>query len=302
MAPLFSHQHRPLPPPLLPHHPSDHHLHHGQVQCYQTSGVSKRECWTFRKCFFYAVLLLPRVIFTELDVKLFTLRFRECICDTTVWAPLLWLAESDHHPILPHPSAVVFLCLASHHRLLFCLLRSALDPVWVVSLVSIQLLAKIVDLFWMFPFRSIQNRTTMHKCYTFLIFMVLLLPSLGLSRYFSFIPVFKTYCKSRLIPTCHPYLIRLIYFVLFQFGSFLPLAVWQEVLGRCESQIWVSGRSTSFKIRSCSFYTRFIFSLINVLWVVLFLTKLLKISSKHFQKYAWKLIKETSGVLEPLRV
>uniref|UniRef100_H3DGT7 Transmembrane protein 63B n=1 Tax=Tetraodon nigroviridis TaxID=99883 RepID=H3DGT7_TETNG len=29
--------------------------------------------------------------------------------------------------------------------------------------------------------RSIQNRTTMHKCYTFLIFMVLLLPSLGLS-------------------------------------------------------------------------------------------------------------------------
>lgn len=27
-----------------------------------------------------------------------------------------------------------------------------------------------------------ENRTTMHKCYTFLIFMVLLLPSLGLSR------------------------------------------------------------------------------------------------------------------------
>lgn len=35
-----------------------------------------------------------------------------------------------------------------------------------------------------FPFRSGENRTTMHKCYTFLIFMVLLLPSLGLSRYF----------------------------------------------------------------------------------------------------------------------
>uniref|UniRef100_A0AAQ5X6K0 Transmembrane protein 63Ba n=1 Tax=Amphiprion ocellaris TaxID=80972 RepID=A0AAQ5X6K0_AMPOC len=31
--------------------------------------------------------------------------------------------------------------------------------------------------------RSGENRTTMHKCYTFLIFMVLLLPSLGLSRY-----------------------------------------------------------------------------------------------------------------------
>ena len=30
-----------------------------------------------------------------------------------------------------------------------------------------------------------ENRTTMHKCYTFLIFMVLLLPSLGLSRWVS---------------------------------------------------------------------------------------------------------------------
>lgn len=184
--PLFNHQHHPLPPTLLPHHPSDHHLHHGQVQCYQTSGVSQRECWTFRKCFFCALLLLPRVIFTELGVKLFNFLFRECKdnSDTPVCAPLLWLAESDRHPILPHPSAVVFLCPASHHRLLFCLLRSALDPVWVVPVVSVQLLAMISDLFWMFPFRSIQNRTTMHKCYTFLIFMVLLLPSLGLSRYF----------------------------------------------------------------------------------------------------------------------
>lgn len=32
------------------------------------------------------------------------------------------------------------------------------------------------------PHSSGENRTTMHKCYTFLIFMVLLLPSLGLSR------------------------------------------------------------------------------------------------------------------------
>ncbi|XP_068184019.1 CSC1-like protein 2 isoform X2 [Antennarius striatus] len=35
--------------------------------------------------------------------------------------------------------------------------------------------------------RSGENRTTMHKCYTFLIFMVLLLPSLGLSRYRMFL-------------------------------------------------------------------------------------------------------------------
>uniref|UniRef100_A0A8C1KCD6 Transmembrane protein 63Ba n=1 Tax=Cyprinus carpio TaxID=7962 RepID=A0A8C1KCD6_CYPCA len=38
--------------------------------------------------------------------------------------------------------------------------------------------------------RSGENRTTMHKCYTFLIFMVLLLPSLGLSRYFFLWPDF----------------------------------------------------------------------------------------------------------------
>lgn len=37
---------------------------------------------------------------------------------------------------------------------------------------------------WPLLFRSGENRTTMHKCYTFLIFMVLLLPSLGLSRYY----------------------------------------------------------------------------------------------------------------------
>lgn len=37
---------------------------------------------------------------------------------------------------------------------------------------------------WPLLLRSGENRTTMHKCYTFLIFMVLLLPSLGLSRYF----------------------------------------------------------------------------------------------------------------------
>lgn len=36
--------------------------------------------------------------------------------------------------------------------------------------------------YFLCPNRSGENRTTMHKCYTFLIFMVLLLPSLGLSR------------------------------------------------------------------------------------------------------------------------
>lgn len=44
MDPLLDHQQCPLPPPLLPHHPSHHYLHHGQVQCYQTSGVPKCGC------------------------------------------------------------------------------------------------------------------------------------------------------------------------------------------------------------------------------------------------------------------
>ncbi|MBN3324118.1 CSCL2 protein, partial [Atractosteus spatula] len=40
----------------------------------------------------------------------------------------------------------------------------------------------VLDISYLFPyFKSGENRTTMHKCYTFLIFMVLLLPSLGLS-------------------------------------------------------------------------------------------------------------------------
>ena len=44
------HQHCPLHPTLLPHHPGHHHFHHGQVQCYQTSGVPKCECWTKLLC------------------------------------------------------------------------------------------------------------------------------------------------------------------------------------------------------------------------------------------------------------
>lgn len=33
------------------------------------------------------------------------------------------------------------------------------------------------------PDSSGENRTTMHKCYTFLVLMVLVLPSLGLTRW-----------------------------------------------------------------------------------------------------------------------
>lgn len=38
------HQHCPLPPPLLSHHPRHHHFHNGQIQCHQTCGVSQCEC------------------------------------------------------------------------------------------------------------------------------------------------------------------------------------------------------------------------------------------------------------------
>lgn len=52
----------------------------------------------------------------------------------------------------------------------------------------------------MWLYRSGENRTTMHKCYTFLIFMVLLLPSLGLTRYSMFL-----FCSAQqYMQHCHP--------------------------------------------------------------------------------------------------
>lgn len=38
------------------------------------------------------------------------------------------------------------------------------------------------SLFFLFP-RSSENQLTMHKCFFFLVFMVIILPSLGLTRY-----------------------------------------------------------------------------------------------------------------------
>lgn len=43
VASLLHHQLHPLHPPLLPHHPSHHHLHDGQVQRHQACGVSERK-------------------------------------------------------------------------------------------------------------------------------------------------------------------------------------------------------------------------------------------------------------------
>lgn len=129
VGPLLSHQHHPLPPALLSHHPSYHHLHHGQVQCYQASGISKCEWWTLA-CFISLCIFFKEAGWPFLGFKL------QRVFLTQPPPLLLWLSESHHHPILSHPSAVVFLRLASYHRLLFCLLWSTLDPVWVVSELS----------------------------------------------------------------------------------------------------------------------------------------------------------------------
>lgn len=41
---MLHHQHCPLHPPLLSHHPRHHYFHNGQIQCHQTCGVSECEC------------------------------------------------------------------------------------------------------------------------------------------------------------------------------------------------------------------------------------------------------------------
>lgn len=59
---MLHHQHCPLHPPLLSHHPRHHHFHHGQIQRHQACGVSKCKClsdsarWKiFQFCHRYAV-------------------------------------------------------------------------------------------------------------------------------------------------------------------------------------------------------------------------------------------------------
>lgn len=152
--PLFSHQHHPLPPTLLSHHPSYHHLHHGQVQCDQTRGISKRECLTSAGLIFILHLTSDIVMLwcCFLVLSLINVQIKVCVPDTTVGEPLLplWLSESHHHPILSHPSAVVFLRLASYHRLLLCLLRSTLDPVGVWSELSCWEFSDFEDFFTLF--------------------------------------------------------------------------------------------------------------------------------------------------------
>lgn len=68
--------------------------------------------------------------------------------------------------------------------LVFSLYKSIISFIVKPAETQVQSLSRFISLLMLCVlFRSGENRTTMHKCYTFLIFMVLLLPSLGLSRY-----------------------------------------------------------------------------------------------------------------------
>lgn len=248
VAPLFSHQHRPLPPALLSHHPSYHHFHHGQVQCYQTSGISKCECWSLG-CL---ILHLPSDIFMfwysflELSWKSWITFFlgveiTVCISDTTVCVHLCCFCDFQN-PIITQffptlllwsfsallPTIVYYSAFFEAHwtRYELCLNKAVVNfQTLRISLLHFRfrIFRKSLNFIWMFPFRSIQNRTTMHKCYTFLIFMVLLLPSLGLSRYFYY-SRFVTVCyhwKRRLILTCYTtFLVLLINLFLYSLDLF----------------------------------------------------------------------------------
>lgn len=117
---LLCHQLHPFPPPLLPHHPSHYNFHHGQVQCYQTSGVPKCERIMFSYCCFGERLVVSPGIFF-MTIHFYIQKFNiSLFCST----------ESNYHPVLSHSPTVVLLCPTSYHCLLLCLLWSPLDPVW----------------------------------------------------------------------------------------------------------------------------------------------------------------------------
>lgn len=101
---MLPHQHRPLHPPLLSHHPRHHHFHNGQIQCHQTCGVSKCRCLSDS---------------TTWKTFQFSHRF---VAPQTLKASFCSPPESHHHPVLPHSSSVVLLSLTPNHCLLLCLL------------------------------------------------------------------------------------------------------------------------------------------------------------------------------------
>lgn len=170
--PLLDHQHCPLHPPLLSHHASHHYLYHGQIQCHQTCGVPKCECASLFSSYcwwdgtFYddpcLCSVLQNPIITQFFPTLLLWSFSALLPTIVYYSAFFeahWTRYGWHSAV---SSSTYSFMLSSFHFGLGCLNELLLCS---------------------FPYRSGENRTTMHKCYTFLIFMVLLLPSLGLSRY-----------------------------------------------------------------------------------------------------------------------
>uniref|UniRef100_G3TG09 Transmembrane protein 63B n=1 Tax=Loxodonta africana TaxID=9785 RepID=G3TG09_LOXAF len=99
-------------------------------------------------------------------LQLFTLGLTPWSPPSPLTSQMFWTSDCPHLvPLLQNPIITQFFPTL----LLWCF--SALLP-------TIVYYSAFFEAHWT---RSGENRTTMHKCYTFLIFMVLLLPSLGLS-------------------------------------------------------------------------------------------------------------------------
>lgn len=195
--------------------------------------------FTFRH--FYVLVLLSWIILKELDYLFLGVEITVCISDTTVCVHLCCFCDFQN-PIITQffptlllwsfsallPTIVYYSAFFEAHwtRYELCLNSAVVNIQTLrISLLHFRfrIFRKSLNFIWMFPFRSIQNRTTMHKCYTFLIFMVLLLPSLGLSRYFYY-SRFVTVCyhwKRRLILTCYTtFLVLLINLFLYSLDLF----------------------------------------------------------------------------------
>ncbi len=98
---------------------------------------------------------------------------------------VLCLQNASYQPVLPHYSAVVLLGPVAHHSVLLYTGRGPLDQVdhqtqiHTLSHRQAHLIMRVYLCVW----RSSENMSMMYKLYIFLIFMVLILPSLGLTRY-----------------------------------------------------------------------------------------------------------------------
>ncbi len=110
--------------------------------------------------------------------------------DVSTWSAVVWrqcvvFTECRYQSVLPHYSAVDLLGPVAHHSVLLYTGRGPLDQVnhqtQIHTLTHKQ--ARLIMLVYLCVQRSSENMSMMYKLYIFLIFMVLILPSLGLTRY-----------------------------------------------------------------------------------------------------------------------